>query len=458
MNLELNPFENKVLLGLKQCGVMPENGLRLGAAVSGGADSVSLLLALCKIAEYFEISLFVITVNHNIRAEKEAAGDVAFVKVLCERIAKKADVHFVMKEIPRGEVFERAEREKCGIEAAARELRYELFEDFIKENSIDFLCLAHNLNDQLETSLMRFFQGSWIEASGGIKKVREKYIRPLLEIERDEIEAYLNDKQQKWCTDSTNSDDSYLRNSIRLNLIPFLDEKFPGWKTAVLNGGKKNRIDGEIIEKKALAFEIDYAADGGVCVDWNSFLAVERGIQFRILTRCMNLCGLKNRIPFAFLQETCEFLSTGKTGKKFFSGIEISCKNSTINVKNYVKTVTDFVFSDIINREGTYDFSFGKIEVLKKSGECAADFCVSVNGNIVLESCCLPVLVRSYLPDDEISCKDGSCRKVADIYSGWHVPENDRNLIPLIQDLSEKNQRILCILGECSGFYNWIVK
>lgn len=458
MNGKLDSFENKVLLGLKQCGVKLEKRLRLGAAVSGGADSVSLLLALCKIAECYGLPLFVVTVNHNIREENESAGDAAFVKALCEKLSKTVAVHFVMKEIPRGEVFERAEWEKCGIEAAARELRYELFESFIKENNVDFLCLAHNLNDQLETSLMRFFQGSWIEASGGIKNVREKYVRPLLEIGRDEIEAYLNGRRQEWRTDSTNSDDSYLRNNIRLNLIPFLDEKFPGWKTAVLNGGKKNRIDGEIIEKKALDFEIDYDADGGVQIDWKKFLALERGIQFRVMTRCMNLCGLKNRIPFAFLQETCEFLNEGKTGKKYFSGVEISCKNSTINVKNYVKIVTDFVFSDIINMEGTYDFSFGKVEVLKNYGDCAADFCVSVNGSVVLESCHLPVLVRSYLPDDEVLCKDGGCRKVSDIYSGWHVPENDRSFIPVIQDLSDKKQKILCILGECSGFYNWIVK
>ena len=151
-------------------------------------------------------------------------------------------------ELEKGQVAALADKKSIGIEAAARELRYEAFENFIVQKDLKCLCLAHNKNDQLETLLMRFLQGAGTQSRSGIPQVRGKYVRPLLNIERAQIEEYLTQKNISWRNDSTNSDTSYLRNRIRSDLVPVLNEKFSGWDKAVLTGAQKAADDAEVLE------------------------------------------------------------------------------------------------------------------------------------------------------------------------------------------------------------------
>ena len=221
----MSEFEEHVLKGLQSCGInlkeASASGSMLGAAVSGGADSVSLLVALCNLCKSYSIPLKIITVNHYIRRESETCGDVEFVKQLCESLKNQEyDVELAVCELQKGQVAALADEKQIGIEAAARELRYKAFENFIAEKKLACLCLAHNKNDQLETLLMRFLQGAGTEARGGIPLVRGKYVRPLLGIERAQIEEYLNQKNIAWRNDSTNNDTAYLRNRIRAELVP----------------------------------------------------------------------------------------------------------------------------------------------------------------------------------------------------------------------------------------------
>ena len=134
-------FEEKVKKNLLACGVSPDGSQKIGLAVSGGADSVSLLLALSS----FLSSLYVITVNHNIRPVQESGGDARFVKDLCLRLEKETGkkIHCTVVELPRGAVATEAAKRGRGTEDAARNLRYEAFEKFICQNQLDALCLAH---------------------------------------------------------------------------------------------------------------------------------------------------------------------------------------------------------------------------------------------------------------------------------------------------------------------------
>ena len=125
------------------------------------------------------------------------------------------DVELTVHELQKGLVAALAEKKSIGIEAAARELRYEAFDKFIEQNKLKCLCLAHNKNDQIETVLMRFLQGSGTGGLKGILEKREIYVRPLLDIERFEIEEYLRLNNISFRTDSTNFNSVYLRNRIR---------------------------------------------------------------------------------------------------------------------------------------------------------------------------------------------------------------------------------------------------
>ena len=145
----------------------------IGIAVSGGADSVSLLVALSHLSKEFNVPLKVISINHNLRDEKESLSDVKYVECLCNEIIKTGvDLKFFAVNFPKGKILEIAAERNKGIEEAARFLRYKAFDEFYANENISCVCLAHNLNDNIETVLMRFLQGSSIDGLSGIKSVR----------------------------------------------------------------------------------------------------------------------------------------------------------------------------------------------------------------------------------------------------------------------------------------------
>lgn len=472
-------FEEKVLTGLKKCDVdFSINSVNLGVAVSGGADSVSLLISLSVLQEKFHFHLFVVSVNHNIRAKEESSGDVEFVENLCKDLRKKGgNLHFEKKEIPCGKVQNEANIREQGIEDAARKLRYDIFEDFISKNSIDYLCLAHNQNDQIETLLMRFLQGSSLEASSGIAYCREKYIRPLLDITRTEIENYLNEKKISWRTDSTNFDTKYFRNKIRHKLVPFLDSEFPGWKTAVLNGGKKAKEQSDFVSQFVEDFEFDFFTDTsnlietgnseeksnqGVKIPLSTFKTFPTTIKLRILLKACNLIGENKRIPYVFLQDVLDSLKSvdslndenkNQHFEKQFGQVCISCKKNALFVKKTQKIHTDLHFFDIIEESGTYLFPFGELKVLFLEDNTGT----LLNG-ILYPHVKKPFIIRNCQIGDEIKTADNSFKKIVDIFSDWHVEQCHKELIPIIVLPFENEQPIVAILGNVCNYKDWIVK
>lgn len=453
----LNDFEKKVLKNLLELNAFSKAEISsLGVAVSGGADSISLLTAISQISLEFPLQIKVITVNHFIRPENETCGDVDFVKSYCEKLSRNGiNLDFFVSELKKGEVFEVAKNRNCGIEESARFLRYQKFDEFIKKNNLKYLCLAHNQNDQIETLVMRFLQGS--SANYGIRSQRKNYIRPLLNISRSEIESYLNEKNILWRTDSTNFDTNYLRNKIRLKVIPFFNEEFPGWQNAVLKGGEKqleqNDFINQIIEKISINF-VENSSQKCVKILSDDFFSFPKGFQIQILLKMCNLCGFENRIPFVFLSDVIKDFSQGKECKKYYDDLEISYKKNIIFVKKYVKNETDLCFFDIIKKSGSYEFPFGKIEFLPLEDSF---YKIILNGIDVNAKVQLPVCVRNSKIGDVVLDSYKNYKKVSDVFSDWKVSETERCFIPIIQDLS-KNQNILCILGCSKGFNNWIVK
>ena len=461
----MNSFEKKVYDNLIDCGVSHTS--RLGVAVSGGADSVSLLLALSEILKTMAGSaspLYVITVNHNIRPAEESRGDADYVLSVCEKLSTKGyNIVCEVTEFEPGAVSKEAQSRGGGIEDAARSLRYAAFDSFIKKHSLDAVCLAHNKNDQLETLLMRFLQGSAAEASGGIKARRGNFVRPLLNIPREDIEKYVTERGFTWRTDKTNSDTDYLRNKIRHKLIPFLDSEFAGWKTAVLAGAEKAQEDSILISSFMAQIPLSHNSDGSVSILLKDFLASPEALKHRILLEACNAAGETSRIPHQFLKDVISSLceSSDKNYSKRFGNIEICCKKDSLLVKKYHKDNTDLVFSDIIEKSGDFEFPFGILSVFNieesANGKTAS---VSVSGKhtSTAEKISLPFLIRSIQLDDMTLCADGSEKKVSDILSDWHVSSEHRPLVPVIQILNEKSQRIKCVLAGFLGYKDWIVK
>ena len=203
----------------KILGIIKREGLiRAGelvvAGVSGGADSICLLSVLLELKTKLGIRVAAVHVHHGIRGE-EADRDEAFVREFCERrgvpfLACRRDVPKIVGE------------KKIALEEAGREARYQCFEEAIKEFSGDRLAVAHNRDDNAETVLFHLFRGSGLKGLSCVSQVPGpgRLVRPLLDISRKEIEAYLLGRGISYCQDSTNTSEVYDRNRIRLNILP----------------------------------------------------------------------------------------------------------------------------------------------------------------------------------------------------------------------------------------------
>ena len=207
-------MENKVLETIKKYNLI-ENGDRLVLGVSGGPDSIAMLDILynIKMKEKIKFNIIVVHINHMIR--EEAIEDEKFVKDFCEK--KKID--FFSKSI---DVKKLANTNKIGIEEAGRKARYDFFEEILKKTNSNKIAIAHNKNDKIETIIMNLMRGSGISGLKGIAEKRGKYIRPLIECDRSEIEQYCKNQNLNPRIDKTNFNNEYTRNKIRNIVIPYI--------------------------------------------------------------------------------------------------------------------------------------------------------------------------------------------------------------------------------------------
>lgn len=197
---------------------MVQEGDKIVVGVSGGPDSISLLNILNNLKERLNIKIYVAHINHMIR--KEADEESEYVREFCAKI----DIDFFIKKI---DVENESKRLKIGTEEAGRNIRYNFFEEVAQKVGANKIATAHNSNDNAETVLMNILRGTSVSGLKGIEKVRDgRYIRPLIECSRDEIENYCKEKELNPKYDKSNSENIYTRNKIRNLLIPYLKKEF----------------------------------------------------------------------------------------------------------------------------------------------------------------------------------------------------------------------------------------
>lgn len=186
------------------------------AGISGGADSVCLLFMLLKLQKELGFALMAVHVNHGIRGA-EAERDEAYVKRLCRQWNVRLKVY-------RENVPAYAKEHGMTEEEAGRDIRRTCFCKVLKEWGGTKIALAHHENDNVETLLWNLCRGTGIRGVGGIAPVNDVWIRPLLCVKRREIESYLKKRGISYCTDTTNADRRYMRNRIRMDVIPYLED------------------------------------------------------------------------------------------------------------------------------------------------------------------------------------------------------------------------------------------
>ena len=209
---------HKVLNTIKKYHLI-EKGDILVLGVSGGPDSMTMLDILLKLKQANQVSFhFVVAhVNHMIR--EEAKEDEEYVKKYCT----KNDIQFYSKSI---DVQKIAYTNKISTEEAGRNERYKFFDEILEKINGNKIAIAHNKNDKVETIIMNELRGCGIQGLKGIEPARDKYIRPLIECERKEIEEYCKENNIEPRIDKTNFENICTRNKIRNVVIPYIKQEF----------------------------------------------------------------------------------------------------------------------------------------------------------------------------------------------------------------------------------------
>lgn len=250
------------------CGVAESDGVLV--ALSGGADSVALLLELHELQRKGLISrLEAAHLHHGIRGV-DADDDAAFVRALCDRLS-------VPLTTDRADVPKLSREDGISLELAARNARYTFLERVRAERSLDFIALGHHRDDQAETLLLHLLRGSGTDGLAGMRLRAGRLIRPMLLTGKSEILAYLRECGQDYRTDATNFETDATRNRIRLNVIPVLETVNPAAKKALSEAAEHVAEDAAFLNTLAERAAKDCGNDR------EKLLALPKPIRMRVL-------------------------------------------------------------------------------------------------------------------------------------------------------------------------------
>ena len=422
------------------------------AGVSGGADSMCMLLALLELQKQFGYTLSVVHAEHGIRGE-DSLRDAAFVRNFCEKKGLECTVcHLNVPDF--------AKEHGMGTEEAARQLRYAAFAEqkkrFQSPGRRVKVAVAHNLNDNAETMLFHLARGSGIRGLCGIPPVREDIIRPLLSVSRQEVEAYLAQAGQDYCTDETNRSAAYSRNRIRMEALPSLEGVNGRCIWHMQKTAKELTELSDFIKssakKRLEACCINLQDGAGVFVQKEGFEQAEAALQKEMLYQLMvKLAGSGRDLTSVHISKLAELfdrqngrrisLPYGITATRVYGGIELKIQNELDKTEEadaggigesirerFSFRVFEKIFQtepQISEKKYTKWFDYDKI----KSGLC----------------------IRNRMPGDYFVLNDdGARQKLKNYLVNEKVPAKEREKLPLLAD----GQHIMWIVGHrISSYY-----
>lgn len=427
--------------------IAKHNLLELGdtvlCAVSGGADSLCMLHVMLNLRAEYALKIYAINVNHLIRG-KESDEDSEYVKRVCEA----ANIKCYYREY---DVLKLSKEMKMGTEECGRKLRYEFFGEIASELGGAKIVTAHNLNDNAETVLFRLIRGASLEGLGGISYKRDNIIRPLLDIDRSEIEKYLYENNIKWRTDSSNLTDEYSRNKIRLKVLPQLREIFPDAERKIVNAAMFIREDNDYLNERTQKFEEEFGND--ISFNTDKFNLLPDSIKRRVAKDYLNKWGTKE-ITLDKINAIIN-LAQNEPGKEF------SITKNSYAVKCYEKIILRKV-----NGKKELRANIGIGETLEgenwKIRLSLYDYPIKKHSNNIAifdgEKLKAPLTVRYWMPGDKMKVQGlGGSKKLSDIFSDAKIDSVLRDTIPLVE--CEGEILYLCGIRQSSScFTNELTK
>lgn len=415
---------------LKKC-----QGVVVG--LSGGADSVALLFFLNQIKHEYELTLYAVHVNHLLRGEA-SFEDEQFVVSLCNSLEIPISVYRI-------DVSKIAEEQGISLEAAGRNVRYDCFNEELKKQGAQAIAVAHNQNDNAETILMWLCRGTGLSGLCGIPPVREKIIRPLIETSRHQIEEYLENNKIQYKIDKTNNEAIYVRNKIRLNLIPLLKNQLNPNIVKTISSLPSSLIDEnnfieEQTEKAYKACVSDVVEQSKIKLNINAMLAQHVAIQRRIIRLAVSkLLSTSKDFEFEHIEYILSLLKK-ESGKKVNLPHGISatisygelilfqneavqagfCYNLPLDTPVFINEMNCFCELSLckksynnLNNVCTKAFNYDTITEIKKDFEM--------------------IKLRTRQQGDKIFVKSfGGHKKLKNYFSDRKIPLLKRGLIPLV--------------------------
>lgn len=407
---------------------MLSSGDILLAGLSGGPDSVCLLHLLTIVKEKFKLGIHAVYVNHNLRPD-ETPAEIEFCNSLCEKLG----VPFILKSI---DVISYRKAEGINNQEAARELRYRAFDEAVFEVKASKLCLAHNADDQAETVFMRLIRGSGPRGLSGIPVKRGIIIRPLIEIDRSAIENFLETNRLDYVVDSSNLKTDYLRNRMRLSLIPEIKKLNPGLLHAITTTAsilQEEERFFEVLVTKTLMKLISRKTASRIELFLSPLEMMEKVLLRRVLRRAIDETRGVRGIGFGHIEDIISLIKAGKAGDRLYLPKEIRV------IREYaIMTIT----SDVPVKIADYELNaggeiavVGAGVVLKAShGEDEGDP-GDGKSSVLLDAdkITLPLTIRARRPGDFFYPSGfGKRKKLQDFFVDEKVPRDARDSIPVL--------------------------
>lgn len=426
----------KKVLKFIQQNQLIENGDHVIAGVSGGADSVCLLFLLKKFQKELGYTLSAVHVNHHLRGE-EASRDEQFTKEFCDSLG-------ILCEVYHYDVGHLAKEGKMSIEEAGRAARYEAFDRHrasVTEKGAVKIALAHHQNDLAETMIYHLARGTDLAGLSSMRLKRESYIRPLLCMNRKEIEHYLEEQGIEYVTDSTNCENVYTRNKIRHHVVEFLEQEINGQTARHM--AETSETLGEVqdflteVIREVYQRSTEESLEG--CIRLKKSLFAERPLLVRGVVR-MALERLQGNLKNMGRVHVAQVVSLwdSPVGKQIrlpyelcaereYEGIVLYKRKPEASAEQETKEAVilpipgEILFGDYLVKTGFVDNSLEKIQKKRYTKWFDYD---KIGGNLVL---------RYRQKGDYLTVNaQGGHKKLKDYFINEKVPQKERDQIPLL--------------------------
>ncbi len=437
-------MKDKVLSTIREYNLIQEHD-NIVVGVSGGPDSMALLYVLLEIRDVINFNIHIAHVNHGVRGE-DAKSDQLFV----EKIASKLNLPYYTINV---NMIEYGKEKGISSEEAGRELRYGFFREILYNLGGGKIAVAHNMNDQAETLIMRFLRGTGIDGLKGMDFITKDIIRPILGIDRKEIEAFIEKNNIETVLDKTNLESVYSRNKVRLELLPYIEENFnPNIINTLWRMSRISSLDSSFLEEfseRRYNIIVKNKDKHSIILDGDKLLQEHKSIQQRIIRySILKINDSLQGITETQISSVINLFLNSDTGKKIHLSNNIIVRISygdLIIEKAMKKEVKKYHFS--LKSPGSNDideigYSFN-IEIFsmydgftinKGTNIKYFDFDM-VKGNLS---------VRNRLDGDRlVPFGMRGTKKLKDYFIDEKVPKEIRDKVPLVVD----DENILWVVG-----------